>query len=356
MCPDFHVEIEKHQQRAVEVPHLLTLLFVISIQPEASCPYTASMSTLRSLLCLGFTLASGGAFLVKPDVSCRRNIVAVKMAMTPVGPFCPFRSAAAVDIEPRMESLNSMGPQFATEMARLQLDMQMGQTPDKDRLLTVADDLDAAVSDWENLVTRLRLSQDFQTREYAKLTQAHLDNHGETVENIASVMRWQAGCMRAMANQTPPPMPPPGIDLQKMMEQANDKDRPSITAMTAAEQITATPFTGNEPAFESPTVKEEYEKLCRDHVSLIEFGSKYDGFDPLGKLYYLDEIEKVEERWDVFFARFSLMGALNKQYIRQCNNFLAGMGMNEEDYRKLLKKCHQMMRDDADAERNRLGL
>ncbi|ACI65427.1 predicted protein, partial [Phaeodactylum tricornutum CCAP 1055/1] len=82
--------------------------------------------------------------------------------------------------------------------------------------------------------------------------------------------------------------------------------------------------------FQSPTVKDEYEKLCRDHMSLIQFGGKYAEFDPLGKIRYLDEIEKIEDRWEVFFARFKLMGFLNKSYVTQCNDFLASMGLDEE--------------------------
>ena len=164
--------------------------------------------------------------------------------------------------------------------------------------------------------------------------------------------------MRAMADNTPPPMPPPDLDLAKMMAQAQNEDKPSpsINAMAAAEQITSQPFKDISVLDSSPTVKEEYEKLCRDHRNLIDFGARYDTFDPLGKLRFLDEIEKVEERWDVFFARFSLMGALDDDYTRQCNQFLESMSMNEEDYRKLLKKSHQIMRHDAEAERSRMGL
>lgn len=277
----------------------------------------------------------------------------LRMALTPVGPFCPFRSSSATELDPKMEAIQKGGPDLAKEMLRVQLDMQMGQMPDPERLLKAADGLETAVEQWENLIARLRLSQDFQTREYAKLTQAHLDTHGMTVGGVASMMRWQAGCMRAMAQNTPPPMPPPELDFAKMMsKENNDKKPPSITAMTAAEKITKSPFSPDSPAFDSPNVKEEYEKLCRDHNSLIEFGAKYETFDPLGKIRFLDEIEKIHERWDVFFTRFKLMAALDPEYIEQCNEFLASMGMNEEEYRKLLKKCHQMMRDDAEAERN----
>ena len=175
--------------------------------------------------------------------------------------------------------------------------------------------------------------------------------------------------MRAMAQQQPPTMPPPDVDLEQLMQQqmemmqnqgtdSTPKPPPSMTAMTTAEQITAPPFVeGTLDTIESsPTIKAEYEKLCEDHSQLIEFGGRYASFDPLGKLYYLDQIEAIQERWDVFFARFSLLQALNKDYIDQCNAFLGSMGMTEDDYRKLLKKCHELMRQDAEDERKQYGL
>ena len=253
-----------------------------------------------------------------------------------------------------MQQLNSAGPEFATEMSRVQADMQMGRMPDPERLSKVADGIDEAVDQWETLITRLRFSPDFQTKEYAKLTQAHLETHGVTVESIASMMRWQGGCMRAMATNRPPPMPPADLDLQQLLfkSQESSSKPPSITAMAAAESITANPF--NPSSFESETVKEEYAELVRDHSALIDFGAKYESFDPLGKLAFLDEIEKIQDRWDVFFMRFKLMDAINIDYKRECDQFLASMSMTEDGYRKLLNKCHELMRKDAEGERRNL--
>lgn len=259
-----------------------------------------------------------------------------------------------------MEKLSTSTQQdFATEMARLQLDMQVGKMPDPDRLRTVANGIEAAVDDWENLLARLNLSNDFQTREYAKLTQAHLKKHGQSSEEISVMMRWQAQCMIAMADNRPPPFPPSEIDVMKLMQEAQASQEgggdqsppPSLAAMTAAEKITSTPFNGDEAAFESDTVREEYEALCRDHSSLIDFGGSYATFDPAGKLAYLDEVEKVEERWEVFFARFSLLGQLNQDFVRQCDAFLMSMGLTEDDFRDLLKRTHEIMREDAQRER-----
>lgn len=304
--------------------------------------------------------------------SISNGVHCLSMALTPVGPFCPFRSSTSIDMEPKMERMNTMRSNsddddpsaatidnnfdVATEMTKIQLNLQMGIETDPGQLIKVADQIESSVEVWENLVTRLKLSSDFQTREYAKLTQAHLETNGVTTESVASMMRWQAGCMKAMANNQPPPIPPSNVNIAKMMEDAMKEQQqqkpPSITAMAAAQKITTTPFNGKEAIFDSLTVKDEYEALCRDHMNLIEFGSTYDTFDPSGKILYLDETEKIEDRWDVFFKRFQLMGQLNQDYIDQCNAFLQSMGLTEDDYKKILSKSHDIMREDAENERN----
>lgn len=285
------------------------------------------------------------------DGQQRHSQTSLCMALTPIGPFCPFRSSAAVAVEPRIEELNSQAPEFASEVARIQMDVQMGNEPDKDRLFRVADGIDKAVENWESLLARLKLSGDFQIREYSKLTQAHLASSGVSPQSVASMMRWQAGCMRAMALNAPPPMPPSDLDLQQLMRSAaSDKPPPSLTQMSAAEKISCNPF--DDSALKTETIKKEYEQLCRDHRSLIEFGARYATFDPSGKIAFIDEIEKIEERWDVFFTRFSLMGELNGEFLRQCNAFLDSMNLNEGEYRLLLKKAHEIMRHDAEVERN----
>ena len=205
---------------------------------------------------------------------------------------------------------------------------------------------------------RLKLSNDFQTREYAKLTQAHLASHGQSSEEIVAMMRWQSQCMIAMAENRPPPFPPAQVDVMKMMDEARKNEAsgkkmaPNMTQMAAAEKITSVPFTGDEAAFESENVREEYEALCRDHDYLIGFGASYASFDPIGKLAYIDQIEAIEERWDVFFTRFSLLGQLNKDFVKQCNDFLDSMGLDEQGFRQLLKDTHTIMRKDAERERD----
>ena len=113
---------------------------------------------------------------------------------------CPFRSSAAQSLDTNMEKLQRDTPNFAMDMQKLQLDMMTGSEPDPVRVNNIADGLEAAVEDWESLISRLNLSNDFQTKEYAKLTQAHLESHGQSVNQLSVMMKWQAGVMRAMAS------------------------------------------------------------------------------------------------------------------------------------------------------------
>ena len=293
----------------------------------------------------------------KQQKDCDRYDHKLAMALTPIGSFCPFRSTAVVNMEPVVRDVQKATPGFAAEFSRIQFDIQLGRTTDPYALRKVADDMDLAVDQWDNLFARLQSTPDFQTKEYAKIAEAHLNNHGTSTQAITLLVRWQSGCMRAHADRHPPPMPPPGLDLKAMFEDAKQKPfsssakkdkTPSISAMQAAERITSISFEID--AFESDTVKDEYRQLVRDHSSLIEAGATYNNLDPLEKLSFLDQIEIVEDRWDAFFFRFKLMDSLNQDYIDQCEEYLSSMKLTEDEYRHLLKESHRRMRQDAEKE------
>jgi len=210
--------------------------------------------------------------------------------------------------------------------------------------------MQAAQSEWEALLTRMGVLDDFQAREYRKLTVAQLERSGQSLQSMNLMVRWQADCMLAYADGRPPPFPPADVDLQKMAEQAQRGSSP-MGALGSATAITAQPFTGEESAFQSPIVREEWEALCRDHEALVTMGERYGGFDPLGKLAYLDALEAVEGRWDVLFSRFQLMGAVNPEFREQTEAFLQGMGLSPAGLRDLLSEAHTLMREDAERER-----
>ena len=70
---------------------------------------------------------------------------------------------------------------------------------------------------------------------------------------------------------------------------------------------------------------------------------------------YLEQLEAIEGRWDVFFSRFELLGALNPEFVQQTDGFLKSMGMNAADFRQILREAHELMRADAQAERDAMA-
>lgn len=291
-------------------------------------------------------------------------VAARAVVVTPIGPFCPFRSSACADGSPIGQAMGKMTtemmPKFATEMGRIELQMQSGTMPDVNKVRELADELIQAESEWQTMLTRMRLASDFQAREYFKLTSAWAEKSGESLENVGVMMKWQADNMKAFAMGMPPLAPPPGIDLEKLAKQQQEQmsggggGPGSMSAqLAAAQSIDATPFTGRESAFESEVVKSEYESICMSHAQIIKMGESYGSFDPLGKIAFLDALEAVEERWDTFFARFALMGELNQEFVEQTNAFLEALGMSADEYRSTLRAAHDLMRADAEAERQR---
>lgn len=297
-----------------------------------------------------------GSFLLRLLAVLLVDYASGMAVVTPIGPFCPFRSTACSTHGPlgqAMDKMTSMDggfmARFAMEMSRLQLQMSSGEQPDVAKVKTLADELSQAEVDWRTMITRMRMAEDFQSREYYKMTEEWTRRQGESLETMGLMMKWQADNMRAFATGGMPLPPPPGVDLDKLAKQQASGGGPSnMMAQVSASQITSQPFTGNEAAFSSDVVREEYEALCRDHAGLIKLGESFGIFDWRGKLAFLDQLEAIESRWDTFYARFQLMGALNPEFEEQTSAFLESMGMSSTIWREVLAEAHASMRKEAE--------
>ena len=333
---------------------------------------------LRALLSLGRRalhsrkpfIISWEGWLARAAMSCRRvswmlvfsataDLARAMAVVTPIGPFCPFRSAACAANGPlgiAMDKMTSMDagfmPRFAAEMARINLQMQTGEQPDTEKVKQLANELYKAEEDWRTMLTRMRMTDDFQSREYYKMTEAWTLRQGESLETMGLMMRWQADNMKAFATGGMPLPPPPGIDLDKLAQQQQSGGAPSnmMTQVSSSQSITAQPFTPDSAAFESDVVRTEYEQLCRDHAGIIKLGESYGSFDWRGKLAFIDSLEAVEGRRDTFYARFQLMGALNSEFEEQTSAFLESMGMSATIWREVLGEAHGIMRKEAEEE------
>ena len=49
------------------------------------------------------------------------------------------------------------------------------------------------------------------------------------------------------------------------------------------------------------------------------------------------------------------MDALNPVYVKQCEAYLQSMGLTEEDFFQILDTAHEIMRKDAEEERNQVA-
>ena len=81
-----------------------------------------------------------------------------------------------------------------------------------------------------------------------------------------------------------------------------------------------------------------------------------DGRDPsgevrLGNVAHVDAVEAIEERWDVFYGRATLMGSISAEFKAQTDAYLQAINLDVDGFRALLKKAHDKIRADAEAER-----
>jgi len=281
----------------------------------------------------------------RPCVSYRSQKTHLN-ALTPIGPFCPFRTNAASQLDSKFDEAKP-----DESILKVFAQIQSGDTPDASALQKAANTLNKAVDTTESLFTRLRISQDFQTREYFAIIDARFAMYDMKREDMVAALKWQAGCLESLAKGTPPPIPPSKVDLERLMNVDQNKI-PSVTSMSREAGISELPF--EESVFREESVREEYLSLVGDHRKLLEFGSTFASFDPLGKIAFLDEVERIEERWDVFFARGKLMGVLREEYVEQTDTLLNDMRMTEEEFREMLKTSHNAMREQAERERDQV--
>lgn len=195
-------------------------------------------------------------------------------------------------------------------------------------------------------------SPNFQMREVFMIREATMNNFGFSSKDLTALYQYKADILKSQALQIPEPPMPMGEGIESLVkaQSSTDPEVASLLKVIPPPPISTDPF--NPEVIETPAIREEYERLMTDQVDLMKFGTKYGTFDPIDKLAFLDQIDEVESRWDVLFFRFQLMNVINPEYKRQCDKYLAFMGMDEEKYVEYHKKAHEMMRKSAEAERD----
>ena len=76
-------------------------------------------------------------------------------------------------------------------------------------------------------------------------------------------------------------------------------------------------------------------------------GSGYGSFDPLGKLAYLDQMEKIEERWALLMTKLDLGKHVSGEFKDQTSAFLGGMNLSVREFFELLGASKGWLRERA---------
>ena len=83
--------------------------------------------------------------------------------------------------------------------------------------------------------------------------------------------------------------------------------------------------------FDSEIVQDEAKRLFSDYQQLMQLGSEYGKFDREGKKLYIERMEEMMERYQVFMTRFELSEDFQaKLTVEQLRTQLGQFGLTPE--------------------------
>jgi len=270
------------------------------------------------------------------------------MLLGPVGPLCPYQSSymQSDEIEKGMESFMEGGNDFYGPYMRFMLSIQAQQLPPKEEVAKLAEQMEKFNDNWKVLMTRFQLAPDFQAQQLWKFMGEFLEGQGISFSQQLKANEWQLEALRAFVAGTPPPELPPELEPIMKNPQANGPIPSAFMDDGFSPGITAAPFESE--ALKSEMVREELAKLIKDHKMIVKLGEQYGKWDREGKKMYIDQLEAVEDRWDIFIKRFELMGEQNPLFTEQAEAYLAKLQITPDEFREMNKKVRQQMREDAE--------
>ncbi|MGK7918344.1 MAG: DUF1825 family protein [Prochloraceae cyanobacterium] len=83
--------------------------------------------------------------------------------------------------------------------------------------------------------------------------------------------------------------------------------------------------------FDSEVVQQEAKKLFEDYQSLMQLGNEYGKFDREGKKIFIERMEELMERYQIFMKRFELSEDFMAQMtVQQLKTQLGQFGITPE--------------------------
>jgi len=83
--------------------------------------------------------------------------------------------------------------------------------------------------------------------------------------------------------------------------------------------------------FDSEVVQSEAKNLFEDYQSLTQLGGEYGKFDREGKILFIEKMEELMERYQIFMKRFELSDDFSaKMTVEQLKTQLGQFGMTPQ--------------------------
>jgi DNA polymerase III delta prime subunit len=93
--------------------------------------------------------------------------------------------------------------------------------------------------------------------------------------------------------------------------------------------------------FDSEVVQQEAKKLFEDYQNLVQLGGDYGKFDREGKKMFIEQMEAIMERWQIFMKRFELSEDFMAQMtVQQLKTQLSQFGMTQQ---QMFDQMHQTL-------------
>eukprot|EP00440_Ansanella_granifera_P062716 gb/GFBE01068005.1/.p1 GENE.gb/GFBE01068005.1/~~gb/GFBE01068005.1/.p1 ORF type:complete len:343 (+),score=66.73 gb/GFBE01068005.1/:1-1029(+) len=311
-------------------PRLLAASFVASLLPQC-LPSAVCFASAWARDRAAAQPAKQGMFSRKVLAGLQRHLgrstvrraAASEGMVVPVGPFSPFVSNSFLSLDASMaEDQRKHMEHILSRMDRLAETAQ----PDEHEHLQLGQQLREADSKWRAGLLKMRYADDFQTRELYEFT----------VEAFAS---WQAAVLEALGGSGAMPRPPVDPSSEKAL-----RVRGVLDSIRLGGEHTMVLDLAPPKALDTAVVREELQQLEQDHAALVQLGQSYGGFDTEGKHLFLDQVDSVGERWQIYLARFRLMGEPMPGYVGGAQELLKRLGLTAALAQKLIQEAHQRMR------------
>jgi hypothetical protein len=101
--------------------------------------------------------------------------------------------------------------------------------------------------------------------------------------------------------------------------------------------------------FDSEVVQQEAKQLFEDYQSLTKLGGEYGKFDREGKIIFIDQMERLMERYQIFMKRFELSeDFMARMTVEQLKTQLSQFGITPQQMFEQMNQTLERMKTEID--------